>query len=408
MKNLFSLSLLFVLSFVSISNLVAQEDFVASPLIGRSLNQAEMQRINIERVVPLWQDNYPDSLIILESLDSENLSLLSFRGQETEGEVFILPEFKKQQILRLIRTETASLERSFQDIEIRLQTESTVAIVAEMYSGDNLFLEISTVADGYLEGVYRDQPVRIGWWEFEQIRIQEESTGSRTLYNPNATRYLFAPSAIPLKKREGYYQNVLLGLNSINYGLTKHVSVTAGTEIATLVYGVFNGGVVNGFVNVKVAGKVAEKVHVGGGVLTGGLRDFSSDSGLGGTMGYGIVTYGSAKSNMSFSAAMGRANGEWAKNPVFVLSGMHQINNKIGLVTENWVIRSRPNFGYRSTSIAMSGGIRLLVNNISVDLGLVGLANYSRYLSEDPYKISGFRVTPIPLPFVGLVYKFQK
>ena len=32
--------------------------------------------------------------------------------------------------------------------------------------------------------------------------------------NPNATRYLFAPSAIPLKKGEGYYQNTYLILNS--------------------------------------------------------------------------------------------------------------------------------------------------------------------------------------------------
>lgn len=249
--------------------------------------------------------------------------------------------------------------------------------------------------------------VRLGWWEIDHIRIQEEATGERGLYNPNSTRYLFAPSAIPLGKREGYYQNIWLGFNSINYGLTDNISVTAGTEAATLIYGALAGGVINGFVNVKASGKVAEKVHVGGGILAGGIVALREKMGIGGSLGYGIVTFGSSTSNMSFSAAMGRFEGEWTKNPVFVLSGMHQINKKIGLVTENWIIRSRPNYGYRTTSITMSGAIRLISNNISIDLGLVGLGRYTKGSDGDPYKLSGFNMTPIPLPFVGLVYKFQ-
>ncbi|RLD65071.1 MAG: hypothetical protein DRI95_09525, partial [Bacteroidetes bacterium] len=40
--------------------------------------------------------------------------------------------------------------------------------------------------------------------------------------NPNNTRYLFAPSAIPIEKGEGYYQNIYVLANSVNYGLTDH------------------------------------------------------------------------------------------------------------------------------------------------------------------------------------------
>lgn len=413
MKNLFSLSLLFVLSFLSTNLLIAQDRFELSPVIGESLNQEEMKRIKIERVVPLWQDNYPDSLKIMEGTSKGNLTLLAFRGNQREGVTIVLPHVKKQQLFRLINSEINSLERSFMTIQARLEHDAKVAVVAEMHSGDNFYLEITAVAGKYLEGTMRNNSVRIGWWEIDQIRIQEKATGERGLYNPNATRYLFAPSAIPLKKREGYYQNIWLGFNSINYGLTDNVSVTAGTEAATLLYGALAGGVVNGFVNVKASGKVAEKVHIGGGILAGGILAIgnkmgsASGRGLGGSLGYGIVTYGSERSNMSFSAAMGRFEGEWTKNPVFVLSGMHQINRKVGLVTENWLIRSRPNYGYRTTSIAISGAMRLISNNISIDLGLVGLGSYLNPVDSDSFQLKGLSMIPIPLPFVGIVYKFQ-
>ncbi len=46
--------------------------------------------------------------------------------------------------------------------------------------------------------------------------------------NPNATRYFFAPSAIPIKKGEGYYQNAYLLANMANYGITGNFSFGGG------------------------------------------------------------------------------------------------------------------------------------------------------------------------------------
>ena len=51
--------------------------------------------------------------------------------------------------------------------------------------------------------------------------------------NPNSTRYLIGPTAIPLKAGEGYYQNIDLLLNSFNVGVTDFLSIGGGFELIT-------------------------------------------------------------------------------------------------------------------------------------------------------------------------------
>src|SRR5438874_91131 len=49
--------------------------------------------------------------------------------------------------------------------------------------------------------------------------------------NPNSTRYVVSPSAIPLNKGEGYFQNTYLFLCTINYGVTKNISIGGGADV---------------------------------------------------------------------------------------------------------------------------------------------------------------------------------
>lgn len=46
--------------------------------------------------------------------------------------------------------------------------------------------------------------------------------------NPNSTRYFFAPSALPLRKGEGYYQNAYVFVNSVSVGVTDHFTMGGG------------------------------------------------------------------------------------------------------------------------------------------------------------------------------------
>lgn len=43
--------------------------------------------------------------------------------------------------------------------------------------------------------------------------------------NPHSTRYFFAPSALPLSKGEGYYQNAYIFVNSVSVGVTDHFTM---------------------------------------------------------------------------------------------------------------------------------------------------------------------------------------
>lgn len=61
---------------------------------------------------------------------------------------------------------------------------------------------------------------------FKEIKeVSFNDKGQVWFRNPNATRYLFAPSAIPLKKGEGYYQNFYILGNAVNYGITDNFSL---------------------------------------------------------------------------------------------------------------------------------------------------------------------------------------
>src|SRR5687768_10717265 len=72
----------------------------------------------------------------------------------------------------------------------------------------------------------------------EKISEANFKDGAYWFPNPNATRYLIGPSAIPLKAGEGYYQNIYLVLNSFNVGLTDFLSFGGGFElISTFVAG---------------------------------------------------------------------------------------------------------------------------------------------------------------------------
>ena len=49
--------------------------------------------------------------------------------------------------------------------------------------------------------------------------------------NRAGTRYLYAPTAIPLEKGTGYFSQKELVMSSVAYGLTDNISVLGGTPL---------------------------------------------------------------------------------------------------------------------------------------------------------------------------------
>jgi hypothetical protein len=61
--------------------------------------------------------------------------------------------------------------------------------------------------------------------KLEILKTDRFIKGQYWFENPNATRYLFGPTAIPLKKGEGYYQNTYIILQSFNIGVSNNFSI---------------------------------------------------------------------------------------------------------------------------------------------------------------------------------------
>ena len=207
--------------------------------------------------------------------------------------------------------------------------------------------------------------------------------------NPNATRYLFGPSAFNLKKGEGYYQNTMLLLNSFNVGITDYFSIGGGIEFLstfiTLSQGNFNPII---YFTPKVGFSVADNIHVGGGVLLASIPQFGETSNTGLGMLYGLGTYGNLDHNVTATIGWGSVDGNSFNKPLITVSGMTRVAKKTALVTENWLIPTdssyEPIFSY---------GVRFFGENIAVDLAFINNWDIAQSLL-------------IGTPYVNFVVKF--
>lgn len=219
----------------------------------------------------------------------------------------------------------------------------------------------------------------------KSFRILDERNFRNGVYwfeNPNATRYLFAPSAYSLRKGEAYYQNTYLVLNSFNYGITDRFTIGAGFELLST----FSGEPIF-FITPKYTFPISEKWNAGVGVLyaNAAIEDFS---GLG--IGYGIVTYGNRDNNVTLGVGFGYVDDAVSGEPVVNLSGMKRIGRKVALVSENWFVPAEDYYG------VYSYGLRFMGERITVDFAFL---NNPDIASE---------VIFIGVPYVDFVIKFGK
>jgi len=194
-----------------------------------------------------------------------------------------------------------------------------------------------------------------------QIKKIEKYTYEGDFLFPSSheTRYFFGPSAIPLEKGKGYYQNVYVLGNFVNVGITDNFSLGGGLEFFSTV----NGRPIY-FLTPKVGFEVKENVHVGGGFLTAGMVGEGNV-----TMGYGVSTVGSSDKNASFGMGFGVADDDLGVT--FVFSGTTRVSNSIALLTENYVFKNSQN---TNNSYIGIHGIRILGRKNAFDFGLLVLA----------------------------------
>lgn len=152
-------------------------------------------------------------------------------------------------------------------------------------------------------------------------------------YNPQSSRYFFAPSGIQLRAGEGYYQNGYIIYNQVSYGLTDQLTLGipfvpflglgGSAKFGTTLSGdVENGG---------VFGSV-------GGIAVFPFNDLG-DEPIG--IGFGNVTIGREMSNFTFGA--GSAFPSDISNLILNMSFMTDMNDRTWLMSENYLITSDGN-----------------------------------------------------------------
>jgi len=152
--------------------------------------------------------------------------------------------------------------------------------------------------------------------------------------NPHSTRHFFAPTARSLQKGEGYYQNVYLLLNFVNYGITDNILIGGGATIIPGI-GIEEQGY---FLNPKVGFKVKDKLHLGGGAFFVLLpNDSDEGSGINAGILYGVSTYGTEENNISLGMGYAYSNEGSLDYPIAMIGGMYRISRRMAFVSENWV-----------------------------------------------------------------------
>jgi hypothetical protein len=229
--------------------------------------------------------------------------------------------------------------------------------------------------------------------EFNEGTVSKE--GSFWFKNPNCTRYLFAPSAIPLLKGEGYYQNFYGAGNAVNYGISNNFSMGGGVL-----------GPLGVFITPKVGTKVNSYVYVSGGALIGNsfFPVHGNNFGLG--IGYCVFTVGNYDHNITAGAGYGFVNsrGEtnWQKQPMFVANGMTRLGRKFALVSENWFVPVQGDplrRGFKSEShyeTFFSYAARVMGEKSTLDVGFVN----SPWLIEKGWYVG--------IPYIDFIIRFGK
>ena len=170
--------------------------------------------------------------------------------------------------------------------------------------------------------------------------------------DPNPTRLFFAPTARSLERGHAYLGVYEIVMPFVQVGLTDRISVGAGTP---LLFGAGSGHPfwvtpkvqVLSVNNTDAAVGVMHFLNVGDGsfgIAYGVVTRGSTDSAVTGGVGYAYERYGEDD-----GAAVG------------MLGGEHRVLRGLKLITENYV--------WRGAGI-VTGGVRVLGERISVDLGL--------------------------------------
>jgi len=195
-------------------------------------------------------------------------------------------------------------------------------------------------------------------------------SGNNLVYINLASRYFISPSAIQMKKGDGYYQNTYFLFNSFNYAFTDNISAGGGFETISLL----NGKPIY-FLQLKTGMEVARNFHIGAGIMH---MNFSLLTETSSYFNLAFLTTTVGNSDYNFSINYGFEPGSNSDNPLLTISGFARLSPKLGFVTENWVFPTLDNSALFSYGCRIIGRKNLfdagiLTNNSMMENGIIGI-----------------------------------
>jgi len=310
------------------------------------------------------------------SVDTKNPKFLSITYRNEQGEIIFdqIPLKDVDSSVRKINPSEAVL------YTYQIELKGGTVLKGNIMSETNTEIELY-VQDIGLVKIKRDQIKKV-------IPLNGDKEKAKTFWydNPHATRLFFAPTAIPLKRGEGYYQNIDMYINMFNVGIANNLSVGAGFDIITMFTKL--GGEWRPMLNfnIKSGFKVTKDLHLAaGGLYVTWPEQFSA-----GIL-YGLGTIGSYNNNFSIGTGWGFVNGKFEENPFIMFGGMVRMTQRLWFVSENWLAPVDQNKYY----FLLSYGLRIASPRVAVDVGFIN--------SEDI-----FEFLVIGIPYVDVVIKFGK
>lgn len=206
----------------------------------------------------------------------------------------------------------------------------------------------------------------------------------------HTSRYLYSPSAFPIKQNEGYINLMYFALVQAQYGITDNFSIGITTTVAMMPT----------LINAKYATQVGDKMYFSVGGQIGKLW-FADEETLG--IGFANFTYGDRSENFTLNGGYGFYTGLNEQLPIISACYAKETSSKVAFIAEFWALFPQ------SEGPIYAGGpaMRLKVGkNLFFDVGVLGLSFTSsgEYYNADlgTYEFQKKRETYTPLPFLGL------
>jgi hypothetical protein len=182
-------------------------------------------------------------------------------------------------------------------------------------------------------------------------KTQKRSTNAAWFSNSFASQGLFFPTGIGLKKGEGNYQNLMIGLNSVNFGITNHFSIAGGVEVLSIIN---SGKPAVMYIQPKLSYSFSTNFHLSGGgyLFNGGLSNNRSS----GVIPFGNLTVGNQDNNFTIGTYI-PAQGD----AIFLIAGQVRTVKTFGLICEVYILNG-------NAFLTMGG--RYMTEKVCLNFGL--------------------------------------